>query len=507
MPLRPLARSMSDSCLKRLQEEREQAKQSFSRSIDAPPRIEELKEEEQSDFLPPTTAVSSRDRKRRFELRRCFSVPLGGSLFDSSGSKADAKEEGLSRLSSAPAFMENNVFRQSDISNQKANAAHEEAVSPASFCDDYWAMPTESSVNILDEDEASAEDQENELEVQRMQSSVSVDYDLDSPAENTTIEMENATPQVDLSSQSTPQIALPKSAHGLKTKLKQEATLQKLLEYEDWDRLFPLIQEDPGLCRTRVHMLCQGEKTQCLPLHAVVGRKRACFAVVDAILTAYPKALMQKDQLGGRLPVHMALLRGAPVSIVRYLCCAQPQALQQADFEGNLPMHYAAQYSSEEVIRLLFESWPAACKHANGRDRLPFHILCSRCWDHDMVSLNLMKRVLKECADACKRGDRNGRLPLHVACEQPNPRWDVLQLLVESHSPALLVKDQSKRTPLQLIKRRHIARPMTNDNDVVTAFLQERTTREKRKQYRQTIDKLFTIRASPVRHPCDHCYG
>lgn len=289
-------------------------------------------------------------------------------------------------------------------------------------------------------------------------------------------------------------------------------SIQSLINNEDWTELMSLVERDPGVCRERVNMIFQNENITCLPLHAVVCRRGAgILSVVDCLVTTYPAALMRKEEGGDRLPLHMAILKGASIAIIRYLMEARPQALEKADCEGNLPIHYAAMYSSEHVIRVTADRYPAACRHANLKERMPLHIVCARNWDHqdfDLISLDQIHWIFQQWPAAVQHADRNGCLPLHVACSQPQPRWDVLNLLIEAYSVGLLHKDDEERMPLQICRRiassalatlstlsltstSALPTAFCRDNDVVLAYLRDKTNQEKRKQLRE---RIFTIR-------------
>jgi hypothetical protein len=295
----------------------------------------------------------------------------------------------------------------------------------------------------------------------------------------------------------------------LRPQLQKQQSLQSLIDNEDWTELMTLVERDPNVCRERVNMIFQNENITCLPLHAVVGRRGAgVLSIVDCLVTTYPGALMRKEEGGDRLPLHMAILKGASVAVVRYLMEALPQALEKADCEGNLPLHYAAMYSSEGVIRLTADRYPAACRHANLKERMPLHLLCARNWDHqdyDLISLDQIHCIFTSYPAAVQHADRNGCLPLHVACSQPQPRWDVLNLLIKAFSVGLLHKDDEERVPLQICRRIASSALATSspaststlptafcrDNDVVLAYLRDKTNQEKRKQLRE---RIFTIR-------------
>ena len=305
--------------------------------------------------------------------------------------------------------------------------------------------------------------------------------------------------------------------------LEKQYKLQRLFEMEDWVSLLHHFEDAPELSRLPVHIQCQGERTPVLPIHAAVARRRPCLDLLEQLATIHPEGVRTVDSRGKRLPMHFSLLKGSTsLAIVRYLHRLHPSALPTEDVEGNLPLHYAAQYGSEAVCQWILEQYPKACELANGKERFVLHLLAARCWDEheqQIISLKLFQSILEAYPEAASIPDRYGRLPLHWACAQTNPRWDVLQLLIQANSAALLVKDKAKQTPLQLAKqlapRNHHHQ---TDNDVVEQFLHERTVREKRKQNNhvwQPLDKFFTIRVKNRRrkNACNNkpsllnCYG
>ena len=206
---------------------------------------------------------------------------------------------------------------------------------------------------------------------------------------------------------------------------------------------------------------------------------------------------------GGRLPLHMALLKGAnSTEIVRYLCCLYPEALLHRDNEGNTPLHYACMYCTEEICRLLLEECPKASHVANAKERLPLHLLSTR----EDYSLEFFNRMLELLPTAVTKADRNGRLPLHWACDSPQTRTDILSLLVQHHSGALLVRDMSGKTP-QATKRLH-----QRSRDPTSEFLRQETAKERRKSWSKMFSKdeqPFSHRSpgrriDPFAHPSPH---
>jgi ankyrin repeat protein len=188
----------------------------------------------------------------------------------------------------------------------------------------------------------------------------------------------------------------------------------------------------------------------------------------------------------------MAAMKGASVDVVRYMVEALPQSLQTADSEGNLPLHYAAMYSGAAVVKLMADISSDACQHANNRIRLPLHLVCARIWDQDSLALSMIMNIIRHNPVALRLPERQGRLPLHLACEQGCPRHDIVKLLVTSFPAGLLYEEvESGRTPLVICERMNT--PGLRENELVLAFLRNKTNQEKPKK-KKNIRKLFSSR-------------
>jgi ankyrin repeat protein len=227
-------------------------------------------------------------------------------------------------------------------------------------------------------------------------------------------------------------------------------------------------------------------------LHIVCTRRNAPISIIDALITANPNALLQQDASGGRLPLHVATLKGAPSETIQHLIRARPQALGMPDQERNLPIHYAAQYSSSTLIfKRLLTAHPQGASVSNAKGRFPLYLLCTHCFD-----LHVTPQELQDCYNvyphAIQSLDRYGRTPLHLAC-QAHPRWDLLQVLMEHYPEGLTVKDKSGKVPYELAQC-HFPH---NQRDVVLSGLSDATVRERRKK--RNFMPLFTSRTNRKR--------
>ena len=264
-----------------------------------------------------------------------------------------------------------------------------------------------------------------------------------------------------------------------------------------WNKLIEMLDEEPSLARRHVPVICQGENTDGYLIHYLLAKRKQRpipVFVFDALVTAFPSGLAYKDPRGGRLPLHIAIISpfcskacsASRVELVKYLAEAYPQALQMVDSEGNTPLHYAATLHGSDMIQLLIQASPEACAITNARDRYPLHLLCARCMDDDeVIHRDDVAACVNAYPEALEHIDRFGRTPLHLICTAQNVwRWDMLEVLIYKYPQALLTKDKTRKTPLDLA-RRHKNRKNTSavreEHGVVLSSLAECTARERRK--------------------------
>jgi hypothetical protein len=169
-----------------------------------------------------------------------------------------------------------------------------------------------------------------------------------------------------------PQERMPLAPTPFLEEERAQDLLPRLLDYvkeNKWTKVVQYLEQDPSLSRREVSMVCQGENLKCLLIHLLSGNQSTPISVIDSLVTLNPGSLLQPEQRGGRLPIHLAVVKGASHAVVQQLCNARPQALQVADEEGNHAVHYAAMYGSSSMLRLIVQAYPEACRVLNQRDR------------------------------------------------------------------------------------------------------------------------------------------
>jgi ankyrin repeat protein len=288
--------------------------------------------------------------------------------------------------------------------------------------------------------------------------------------------------------------------------------LPRLLDYvkgNKWKQVVQYLEQDPSLSRREVSMVCQGENSKCLLVHLLSGSQSTPISVIDTLVTLNPGSLLQPDERGGRLPIHLAVVKGASHTVIQQLCNARPQALQVADEEGNHPVHYAAMYGSSSILRLIVQAYPEACRVLNGRDRFPLHLVCARCFDADAISPGDLDFNIDAHPNAVEVCDRFGRMPLHLASEVQQPQRELLETLIRRYPPALVHRDKARNTPLMLAKKKRNFED-SQRYELLVSSLAACTQRERKKQNPYLPAFLFVSQSKKTKSKnvnLYHCYG
>lgn len=314
--------------------------------------------------------------------------------------------------------------------------------------------------------------------------------------------------------------------------------LPQLLSSGKWDAAIALINMyHNDIAQHVVKVVCQGETYSVTPMHFAVGTISNCpITVLQVLLDTHPAALLQTEAKRGLSPVHLGLIKGTiGLPQINYLLSVCPELTLQADKDGNLPLHLAVEYSSDEMIQHVLAACPAAAGYQTKRQRYALHLFASsHCQiDNPIVRLSTdnstptmvaLKALIDAYPYALQQQDLQGRLPLHLAACTPYPRWDVVQFLCDAYPEALLIQDENHKIPLQLLKRFSsssslgtVDSQMSNpDNDIIQTFLHDRTNAEKRKKntFHKMLRKVVSFKKRSTSSPDPvstldwmNCYG
>jgi len=157
------------------------------------------------------------------------------------------------------------------------------------------------------------------------------------------------------------------------------------------------------------------------------------------------KKLMNPDKHGS-LPLHLALRYGNHTTdaIARMIQRA-PSSAQHANQLGQLPLHYAAKYSSCETIQVVLDAYPGGIKQQDSAEGLPLHWACKRAKEENILFL------LSRYPNAAKEPDGRQFLPLHLVCQKSLISKNCLEAVYLAFPQAMYHRGWAQTTPFQLL--------------------------------------------------------
>lgn len=221
-----------------------------------------------------------------------------------------------------------------------------------------------------------------------------------------------------------------------------------------------------------------------LPLHWAAVTKNVDVKDVLKIAKSDPMATTKGCiQPMSANPGHLICAERNPnMDVVRCLFNFYPRMASTKDFCGDLPIHYAARYSSSiDVIRYLLQSNPASTRHRGEGDMIPLQCsffnetsnrlaikLCLLDADPGAAAitgtdgdtalhmaavqeceLKLMERLVDAFPDAAKVQNDIGLLPLHTACYSKKA-LPIVQLLLRVYPEGARVVSETGMLPANI---------------------------------------------------------
>jgi ankyrin repeat protein len=205
--------------------------------------------------------------------------------------------------------------------------------------------------------------------------------------------------------------------------------------------------------------------------HRVAQQQQQQLEVVRLLANGWDRALYEGTTTGGSLPLHVAVLHGAPWEVVRYLVDRAPDTLHVQDLRGRLPLHVAveAPLAPGGVVELLASrGGPRALLSRNPEGCLPLHVAAAS----RRNALPAIVQCLAELGPrALESRDNTGSLPLHraaaaAASSPTNGSPATVELLIDRHPQALLEARNDGRLPL------HVAAQRASSLDVVQCLVE-----------------------------------
>lgn len=194
----------------------------------------------------------------------------------------------------------------------------------------------------------------------------------------------------------------------------------------------------------------EADKEGRLALHGA-AEKGAPLAVVAALITAHADAVKTKTRDTGRLPLH--LLGGDPAAgaeaaeVATLLLKCHPEGAKEEDSRGSLPLHQAASRgASSALLGVLLQAHPDAAEAPDGEGRTPLHLLAAS----PRATAAAAAALVQARPKAASLEAQSAKLPLHVACENAAPA-DVVAAIISGHPAAVEAKTDSLQLPLHVV--------------------------------------------------------
>jgi ankyrin repeat protein len=208
------------------------------------------------------------------------------------------------------------------------------------------------------------------------------------------------------------------------------------------------------------------------PLHTALFRKEDedFEALVDLLLSINPESAKVKGRRL-QLPLHTACSRetAIPLSVIRKLLAVYEEAVGKVDGLGWLPIHWASQWSTVDVVKYLLPLCPAALpRTATQCVTTMMHRTAARIQNDGCDMIEFIHSVFPE---SVRVKDEQGHLPLHYAAFY-GKYFSTTEAIYRLHPAAIKVKDANGELPLyKVICLRKFDHPNGDDMKVLRFLL------------------------------------
>jgi hypothetical protein len=170
------------------------------------------------------------------------------------------------------------------------------------------------------------------------------------------------------------------------------------------------------------------------------------------LMNADRGAVMRRDK-DGLYPIHTVAAHGT-LELLKAVYEAYPAALKVNVFNRGTPLHYAATSGDVEKVKYLYSLYPEAIKlPVLGSGELPLHYAVRG-------SLSCLRKIYEHYPQAIRRQSESDRkLPLHylvgnlIALPKPADFLDMLRFLLKHYPRAVAVKDSWGDAPVVYLRR------------------------------------------------------
>lgn len=155
--------------------------------------------------------------------------------------------------------------------------------------------------------------------------------------------------------------------------------LSDAITTDNWERVIQICSTQPKSAQTWTTRqgLFEGMKdSNVLPIHEALVAG-APYNVIEALLNAYPDSVFCMESSYKRLPLHCACRKNAIVQVVELLLKQYADAALTADTLGRLPLHYALSNGADQkVVDLILKFKPNSARGFDKRGWTPLHVAC-----------------------------------------------------------------------------------------------------------------------------------
>ena len=202
----------------------------------------------------------------------------------------------------------------------------------------------------------------------------------------------------------------------------EQSDLFRWIGCKNWTKALAILQSNPKEAslwistKYRGGILAEDEDDltvwyRRLPLHHACSAKCVPLSFIQALVEAYPDALLLEDETG-KVPLIHACRRGASLEVVKVV--STEETAKRPDKEGKCALHWACEYKADKPkIQMLVETAPSILEHRDMYGRLPLHWECANVSERKDI-MPVVSYLLEQYPLAASVKDSDSRTPRHM---------------------------------------------------------------------------------------------